>query len=111
MTGTAKATVLKLLLADLGKVCAAYHDEHVRNVRSKRVQCDEIWSFIWSDKRMYHWSQWKRVCGDVWTWTAIDADSKLIVSFEVAYLFPAIQTETLPSHGLTCTENVLAILC
>ena len=46
MTGNSKSTVLKLL-ADIGKVCAAYHDEHVRNVVAKRVQCDEIWSFCY----------------------------------------------------------------
>ena len=44
MTGAAKGTVIKLL-ADVGQACAGYHDEHVRNITSKRVQCDEIWSF------------------------------------------------------------------
>ena len=82
MTGSAKGTVLKLL-ADLGTACAAYHDEHVRYVQAKCVQCDEIWSFVGAkmknvteDKAAVEW-------GDVWTWTAIDADSKLIVSYLV----------------------------
>lgn len=45
MTGTAKGTVLKLL-ADIGDACLAFHDEHVRKLASRRVQCDEIWSFV-----------------------------------------------------------------
>ena len=45
MTGAAKGTVIKLL-ADVGAACKAYHDKHVRNVTSRRVQCDEIWSFV-----------------------------------------------------------------
>lgn len=70
------------LLADLGKVCSAYHDANVRNVPSKRVQCDKIWSFVGAkmknvpEEKAEEW-------GDVWTWTAIDADSKLIVSYLV----------------------------
>ena len=44
MTGVAKGTVLSLL-SDLGKACAAYHHEHVRNVKASRIQCDEIWTF------------------------------------------------------------------
>ncbi len=81
MTGAAKGTVTKLL-ADLGKACAAYHDATVRNVQSKRVQCDEIWSFVGAkmknvpENKAEEW-------GDVWTWTAIDADTKLIVSYLV----------------------------
>lgn len=81
MTGAAKGTVLKLL-ADLGTVCADYHDEHVRSVPSKRVQCDEIWSFVGA--KMKNVTEGKaQEWGDVWTWTAIDADSKLIVSYLV----------------------------
>jgi IS1 family transposase len=80
MTGIAKGTVLSLL-ADLGKVCASYHDEHVRNVAAKRIQCDEIWSFCYGkDKNV---SEEKKAvgAGSLWTWTALDADSKLIVSY------------------------------
>src|SRR5437870_13714366 len=47
MTGVAMNTVLKLL-ADLGTECAAYHNEHVRNLRSRRIQCDEIWQFCYA---------------------------------------------------------------
>ena len=86
MTDVSKPTVLKLL-ADLGKVCMAYHDEHVRGLQSKRVQCDEIWSFVGAkmknvrEEKIEEW-------GDVWTWTAIDADSKLIVSYLVGQRGP-----------------------
>jgi IS1 family transposase len=79
MTGIAKGTVPSLL-ADLGKVCADYHDEHVRNLTAKRIQCDEIWSFCGEDKNL---SEEKKAAGagSLWTWTALDADSKLIVSY------------------------------
>jgi IS1 family transposase len=82
MTGAAKGTVLKLL-AELGKACAAYHDEHVRNVPSKRVQCDEIWSFVGAKQKNVTEEQMEAGCGDVWTWTALDADSKLMISWLV----------------------------
>ena len=80
MTGAAKGTVLKLL-ADLGTVCAAYHDENVRGVASKRVQCDEIWSFCYGKEKNVTEEQKANGAGSLWTWTALDADSKLIVSY------------------------------
>lgn len=83
MTDVSKPTILKLL-ADLGEACIAYHDEHVRNVQSARIQVDEIWSFIGAKARNV--SDEKKAeasWGDCWTWSAIDADSKLIVSYRV----------------------------
>jgi IS1 family transposase len=80
MTGAAKGTVLKLLV-DLGKACAKYHDENLRNLTCKRIQCDEIWSFCYAkEKNLPEELKGKLGFGDVWTWTAIDADTKLIVS-------------------------------
>jgi IS1 family transposase len=77
-------TVAKLL-ADAGEVCAAFHDETVRGVKSKRVQCDEIWSFVYAKKRNVEDAKAAPDgAGDAWTWTALDADTKLIVSFLVA---------------------------
>lgn len=74
-------TVTKLLV-DIGTACQKYHDEHVRNVASKRVQCDEIWSFVYAkEKNLPEKLQGKFGVGSIWTWTAIDADSKLIVSY------------------------------
>jgi IS1 family transposase len=72
------------LLRDAGQACVAFHDEHVRNVKSRRVQCDEIWSFIYSKQKNVATAKRKDLAyGDVWTWTAIDADSKLILSYLV----------------------------
>jgi IS1 family transposase len=69
------------LLVDLGCACAEYHEKHVRNVQSKRIQCDEIWSFVGSKQKNVPLDKGGQGLGDVWTWTAIDADSKLIISY------------------------------
>src|SRR6516225_4121265 len=71
------------LLVDAGSACASFHDATVRNVRAKYVQCDEIWSFCYS-KESNTPAEGSRIGrGDVWTWTALDADSKLIISWMV----------------------------
>lgn len=76
-------TVAKLLV-DAGKVCADFHDNAVRKVKSQRIQCDEIWSFSYAKaKNVRSAKSAPDGAGDVWTWTAIDADSKLIVSWHV----------------------------
>lgn len=75
-------TVTKLLV-DVGKAAMAYHDEHVRNVRVRRLQCDEIWAFVGAKKKNLTPEQQQEGWGDVWTWTAIDADTKLCLSFLV----------------------------
>ena len=81
MTDVSINTVTKLLI-DAGNACAAYHDETVRNVRAKRVQCDEIWSFTYvKQKNVAKAKAAPEEAGDTWTWTALDADSKLIVSY------------------------------
>jgi IS1 family transposase len=82
MTGIAKGTVLSLLV-DMGNVCAAYHDEHVRGITCKRIQCDEIWSFVGAKQKNVREDKEAHGWGDVWTWTAICAESKLIVSYLV----------------------------
>ncbi len=83
LSGCSFNTVTKLLI-DAGKACEAYHDEHVRGLTCKRVQCDEIWSFIYSKaKNVPTAKAAPEGAGDVWTWTAIDADSKLAVSWMV----------------------------
>ena len=70
------------LLVDAGKACAAHHDATVRGVRSKRIQADEIWSFCYAKaKNVPTAKAAPEDAGDVWTWTALDADSKLIVSY------------------------------
>lgn len=83
MTDVAKGTVLKLVV-DLGKVCAAYQDRTLRNLTCKKIQCDEAWSFCYAkEKNLPDELKGKLGFGDVWTWTAIDADTKLIVSYLV----------------------------
>lgn len=83
LTGASKNTVVKLL-ADAGDVCACYLDKHLRNLPCQRIQCDEIWSFCQKkEKRASDVEKIAGTAGDVWTWTAIDADSKLIVSWLV----------------------------
>jgi IS1 family transposase len=76
-------TVSKLL-EEAGEVCAAFHDEHVRDVVAKRIQCDEIWAFTHcKEKKVATAKAPPPDAGDTWTWTAICADSKLIVSWLV----------------------------
>ena len=83
MTGVAKNTIVKLL-AEVATVCSEYQDKTLRNLTCKRIQCDEIWSFCYAkDKNVPHDKRSRFGFGDVWTWTALDADSKLIVSWRV----------------------------
>jgi IS1 family transposase len=80
MTGVAKHTVLKLL-KDLGCAAASYHDHHVRNLRVRRVQADEIWAFVYGKDKNLTMEQVQAGAGSIWTWTALDADTKLIISY------------------------------
>jgi IS1 family transposase len=75
-------TVTKLLI-DVACASAAYHHEHVRNVRDRRLQCDEIWSFVGAKRKNVTPEQEANGWGDVWTWTAIDADTKLCLTYYV----------------------------
>ena len=73
-------TVTKLLV-DAGETCLVLHDDLVRGVKSERVQCDEIWSFCYAKaKNVAAAKTPAEGAGDVWTWTALDADTKLMVS-------------------------------
>lgn len=83
MTGVAVNTVMKLL-ADLGQACASYQSQILVNLRSRRIQCDETWSFVYAKaKNASAEMKAAGTAGDVWTWIALDADSKLIVSWLV----------------------------
>ncbi len=75
-----KNTVTKLLV-EVGQACWKFHDEKVVNLNSRRIQCDEIWSFVYNKEKNKPANV--ENAGDVWTWTAIDADSKLIVGWHV----------------------------
>src|SRR5712691_9771829 len=83
MTGVAKNTVTKLLV-DLGTACSIHQDRALRDLTCKRIQVDEIWSFVYAKaKNVPDEKRGEFGYGDVWTWTAIDADSKLCVSWLV----------------------------
>jgi IS1 family transposase len=84
LTGFARMTIEKLL-RDLGKACAEYQNDTLRNLSCRRVQCDEIWSFVYAKKKNVTAEILEKHAdaGDVWTWTAIDADTKLVLSFLV----------------------------
>jgi IS1 family transposase len=75
-------TVTKLLV-DLGAACADYHDTHVRDVRVRRLQCDEIWAFVGAKAKNASPEQKAQGCGDIWTWVGMDAQTKLCVSYLV----------------------------
>ena len=72
------------LLVDAGEACMAYHDEAVRNIPARHVQCDELWAFCYAkQKNMERAKGVVDKAGDVWTWTAVDSDTKLIISWLV----------------------------
>lgn len=78
-----KNTVSKLL-EDAGKACAAYHDEHVWGVEATHVQADEIWAFCYAKaKNVEKAKAAPEAAGDIWTWTALDRDTKMILSYTV----------------------------
>jgi IS1 family transposase len=81
MTGVHKTTILHML-ADVGSRCADYQDRALRNLKCKRMQCDEVWQFCYAkEKNVPADKKGKFGYGDTWTWVAIDADTKLIVSW------------------------------
>lgn len=83
MTRVAKNTIVKLLV-DLGRACAEHQDKVFRNLRCKHIQCDEIWSFCYAKERnVPKDKRGKFGYGDIWTFTAICADTKLIPTWYV----------------------------
>jgi IS1 family transposase len=93
MTGASKNTIAKLLV-ELGAACADYLDKHLVNLNSKRIQCDEIWSFVGAkDKNVPLSRKDEYGIGSAWTWVAIDAETKLICSWMVGKRDPGCATE------------------
>lgn len=88
ITGIARMTIEKLL-RDMGAACAAHHDRVVRGLKSQRVQVDEIWSFVGAKQKNVPEAK-KDEWGDIWTWTALDADSKLMISYSVGQRNPTM---------------------
>ena len=83
ITGVSINTVTKLLL-DAGEAAAAYHDDHVRNVEAGRIECDEMWGFVYAKaKNVPTAKAAPEGAGDAWAWTALDADSKMILSWAI----------------------------
>lgn len=80
MAGVSKDTVVSLLVK-VGRACWEFHDNTVINLKCKRIQCDEIWSFVYSKEK--NKPQDLENAGDIWTWTAIDADTKLILAWNI----------------------------
>ena len=83
MTDVSKPTILKLI-ADLGPVCSAYQHEVMRNLPCRRIQCDEIWQFCYAKAKNVPTEKRDTFgFGDVWTWVALDADTKLVPTWLV----------------------------
>jgi IS1 family transposase len=95
MTGVAKGTILRLL-AEVGTACEEFHNATVRNIPAKRVQIDEIWSFVGAkQKNVTGEMAAERICGDVWTFTAIEAQTKLVISWQIGRRDAGFATEFL----------------
>ena len=106
MTGVAKGTILRLL-AEVGKACEEYHNIAVRNVPAKRVQVDEIWSFVGcKQKNVTQEIAGKRVAGDVWTFTAIEAQSKLIIGWAMGRRDAGFAIEFLQDVAARLTNRI-----
>jgi IS1 family transposase len=82
MTGVHRTTVMKLL-SDLGRACSEYQDKAFRNLPCERIQCDEIWSYVGSKEKNTTREKKAEGWGDVWTWVALDADTKLVPTWYV----------------------------
>jgi|SRR5438128_30680 len=115
ITGAARMTVEKLL-RELGTACAQHHTETVRNLKSLRIQCDEIWSFIGAKQKNVPETK-RGEWGDCWTWTALDADSKLIVAYALgprnalmAYDFMKDVADRLANRVQLTTDGLRAYL-
>ncbi len=102
MTGAAKHTVLNLL-RDMGCAAAEYHHRNVRGLRTRRLQCDEIWAFVGAKQKNASPEKKDQGWGDVWTWTAIDADTKMCVS----YLVGGRTTGWATDFMLDCRERIV----
>lgn len=110
MTGVAHTTILRLL-SRVGQACTRFHDAQVRNLGTLRVQCDEIWSFCYSkQKNVPEQFRGRTGYGSIWTWTALDADSKLMISWvmsdrnQAAARWPGSQTTY--GRRVTCCRSI-----
>jgi IS1 family transposase len=117
LTGASKNTVVKLL-ASAGQAALEYQNQKLRNLTCKKVQCDEIWSFVYAkQKNVPEAMQGRKDVGSVWTWTASDADTKLVPSFAVgprdgdmAYAFMCDLADRLSNRIQLTTDGHAAYL-
>lgn len=98
-------TVIKLLV-DVGHACEEFHNEKVVNVKSERIQCDEIWSFVYSKEKNTTSEMKEEGAGDAWTWTALDADTKLILSWYVGNRDGESANYFMPDVAMRLTNRV-----
>src|SRR6202049_238093 len=95
MTGVSKGAILRLLV-EVGTACGEYQTITLRNVPAKRVQIDEIWSYVGAkQKNVTEEMAAERICGDVWTFTAIEAQTKLVLSWQIGRRDAGFATEFL----------------
>ena len=106
MTGVAKNTVVKLLV-DIGKACSEYQDKALRNLPCKKIQCDEIWAFCYAkEKNVPKDKKGQFGYGDVWTFTALDADTKLIPSWYIGRRDIACATDFMKDLAIRLKNRV-----
>ncbi len=104
VAGVSSNTVMKLVV-DAGRVCDAYHNENVRGVEAKRIQCDEIWAFCYAkDRNLPTAKSAPEDAGSIWTWTAIDRDTKMILSWLVS---PERDAEAAQAFMIDLRERVV----
>ena len=97
VTGVSKNTIVKLLI-DVGVACSEYLDRTLRSLPCKVIECDEIWSFGYPrTKNVPVKGEGEFGFGDVWTWSAIDADTKLVPTWLVGRATPGIATPSCPT--------------
>lgn len=117
MTGVAKTTILRLL-RDVGTACLSFHDQTVRHVKPAKIQADEIWSFCYAkDRNLPREMRERSDVGSLWTWTALDADSKLMISWHLgqrllndARVFIGDLAKRIESHPHIITDGRTAYL-
>lgn len=105
MFGVGKNTVTRLLI-DAGCAAAAFHDRTMRNLKVRRVQCDEIWAFVGMKEKNVPALRKGTGVGDVWTWTAIDADTKLVPAYFIGTRDAACATEFMQDLASRITTRV-----
>ena len=98
-------TVTKLLV-DLGGACALHHDQHVRNLKTQRVQADETWSFVGAKQKNVTEEQKAAGWGDIWVWTCLDADAKLMISYKIGGRTPSMAFEIMNDLASRVTSKI-----